>query len=404
MKNKIIILITILISLPFMVVRADMGAPQIIEYSAYVSNTSGADYYNTDLQVEGHLQYQEKMTITFETNVDGKLYGMFILGRNDYYILLTDIANEKDSYSPTSDELNKSDKVDGIVLNDDVNLYKGPSYSYAKGVNIPKNTIMTVYYFSNVEDQMWFYVSYNNTFGWVNIENAAVAFKKNVGIMFIADTLVYKNYNNVKAFRLGSADVDSRTSGIIKQGTVLASYYETDEATRELYVSFGGITGFVGYYGDVAYAQIFNIKVTSATTMYSEPFTDSTKVGTLSSSTKVASTFSYTPYKTASNWYYVTYNNVSGWISDECDDGGCKFEAEYVSPNADINVTPEETTTTTTQATTIVTNDSTTNDSITISTKELIYLCIGAGIIISLTAIVTLVLVNKRKKNKTESI
>ncbi|HOB26497.1 MAG TPA: hypothetical protein PKG93_05070, partial [Bacilli bacterium] len=115
MKNKIIILITILISLPFMVVRADMGAPQIIEYSAYVSNTSGADYYNTDLQVEGHLQYQEKMTITFETNVDGKLYGMFILGRNDYYILLTDIANEKDSYSPTSDELNKSDKVDGIV-------------------------------------------------------------------------------------------------------------------------------------------------------------------------------------------------------------------------------------------------------------------------------------------------
>lgn len=163
MKKKILILLLCMgsIILPS-VVRADMGAPEIISYEVIVTNKNGAKELNGDVVIPYDtvcmVNYELKREEGLYLTVDCKGY------EGSYDINAEDVRVLKEEYQPTSD-YKLEEAVRYYVMND-VEMYSGPSYKYKMiGEIIPAGSIVTVTHIDS--DEAWGYVEYNGKKGWL---------------------------------------------------------------------------------------------------------------------------------------------------------------------------------------------------------------------------------------------
>ena len=135
-----------------------------VQYYAYISNEKGAtamcyDIYNDFLCGEVNVPYLNKIDVSDEVFIDGKLYVEFSYNNKLYYLDINDIDvangnNETFQYRPTNT----------ILTYKDIYLFEGPSYAYNKISKIPAGTKLEF----NYANTLWAYTEYEGKKGWVN--------------------------------------------------------------------------------------------------------------------------------------------------------------------------------------------------------------------------------------------
>ena len=161
-------------------VFADMSAPTIITYSAYVSNPDGATYYSSSVNEEAIG------TVPFGTKIIISSYGS---RDREHFILEGEKFNE-DPYKYinasdyTIEDLSNyelGEKNEYMALNN-AKIYSMPVANDDKVIgSIPNRTIITAQPYLADESlgiyndwASWYYTSYNGVNGWINIDNIAI--------------------------------------------------------------------------------------------------------------------------------------------------------------------------------------------------------------------------------------
>ena len=185
MKRKINNLILCIISLFIFpaVANADVAAPESSSYIVTVAKQEGTKLYNWEMEEILTIPFNEKLTISFETNIKGTLYGDVNYNGKYGYINLNDtIANPEDIDFSNLEENHFNDKYYTLK---ETTMYNGPSpiYGVVKEETIPSNQTLEYEYYSILSDQIgWIYTEYNGNKGWV----------------YVHGTPEYSYYENIK--------------------------------------------------------------------------------------------------------------------------------------------------------------------------------------------------------------
>ena len=410
MKKIVYVLISLFVFLPLMVF-ADMSGPLVREYEFQVTNPNGAQVYDYDIdnysgyyKLDKKVPYNYKFTVYEEDGGDDYIY----VDEYDGYI------NKKDGRSIVEkfelSEKNLSKKYDAIVIKD-VEVRKGPSDGYdvigtiKEGTKIYVRDILIYDEDSNEYHQEefdpWVYVEYNNMKGYINSYNG------------------YLGFNETQMAAVTAIDVkliDPKTDKVIdvipanKKLTVTGYYM--DVWSSGYYIKYNDKFGivpdnyFVIKYKNVEFKALekLNIYENCASLeggSYDDSVYTSKVLGTISKGTKFNSEY----YETENGYAFIRYEkgNSKGWIcvnvdlSDEpqSEYKGIDFkyptydeedtQSDITEPNDDNGEIKDE------------------NSKLIIPSKnkvkkmEMIYLCIGAALLMTLTAIITILLINKKK-------
>ncbi len=156
-------LLTVLLIICFMpvVALADMGAPNTTKYDVIITNPNGVSIGTGKRKTT--IPFDTRITVNYEYEMDGELYASVeydgIYGEiklSDAKIYTTDIDLS---------QFNNEGKKELYVFKEGAYLYKGPSVIYGKASDdmIPVGTTLTYNYY----DEMWAYVEYKGTKGWI---------------------------------------------------------------------------------------------------------------------------------------------------------------------------------------------------------------------------------------------
>lgn len=442
---KKILIFLILLFIPCLVF-ADSETPLYTTYDVLVSNKSGATAYNSDKTIT--IPFDTKLTVIYESNtsIDGKSIDCVIVKYNSKEYKID--ANDVTVYSETInlDDYKKEEKK-LYFFQDEVNIYKGPSKVYGKiSGKIPKGTVLTTKYY----DYNFAYVEYQNIKGWIfssqnnwtshypNEYNNCVLFnsdeKKVMTIFetelvdiednkikvpaetylsyeFYSYNLAVVNYNDkdyflyfgnvlnpdknivmlvdekkevltTKEIEIYDSFKNKNVIGTIPANEVITLQVIFDESAESVlskfYVNYNGTKGLI--IDDSAWYiqkenKYHNLSKTIQIDLYQYK-KDEKPIKTISID-------SYYLKWNAYDWYYIESNDNKGWI-----------KVDDIKSDVIDKANEEETN-----------KDKETNKNIfsNISIKELaIYIVVGT-LLISLTAFVTIKLVNKNKKEKVDN-
>lgn len=392
--KKILMLITIIVGCCPLLVKADMDAPAIKSYEATINNPDGAAYYIYDdgkYKEVGKLKYGETIKIDYEFEFDGEIYGNTNLGN----IKVKDVLIINDNFDMSDEYVNKpnvyyySNSINGTVLaNKGIKMHNGPASGFSSvGEIIPKGTELKFIY--KYMDS-WYYVEYKGTKGWINGYSGNIGFASNSKYITPKEVQIIDN---------------NKVVGIIPENTIINNYYELDVWNRnKIYVTYNNISGYVytnklGYIERESNAQFFSEIISKIDRNLYE--TASTKSTILNSDIKdteeirvVATIGDHLPI-----WNYIEYKGTYGWVRNIAyDEDFDKTEIEIIDDNptapeiiGDIEKKEEQTKEETKEET------KTTKK---FTAEQIILLSIGSAVVISLTAFVTIILVNKKKKKK----
>ena len=411
MKTKCVIsvlIISLFILLFGNIVYADMSAPMIEPYKAYVSNPEGANYYqqkNDILVSVGKLEYGDTITINYEMQENGVNYAYF----QDGIIKIEDIkmANET-SFDNNASKYDEPINIT-ILANEGVKIYKGPAYIYpTTGTTIPKGKELTAYMDKEYKNMSpWYYVSYDGTSGWICILNGSVGYEANIDKIICPNTTnIYEDANGKKAIKT------------IPANTIITDFMHVDSWSQSYYVTYNGVSGYVGdrqcatpwdkYEWTVNYD---NAKLYKTGSLNGEIIVDNIPVGTTLKSEYVTDIRAY-------GWMYTTYNGTKGWVwvleseydyeemlrnekEDKANQKTIKEVEEIKETKKDENDNGINN-----QSNTIVIEETKNNNTteqessgnIVITPKvQIIILCVFVAIIIGMTGIIILLLVNRKK-------
>ena len=407
-KKVLTFILILLIVLFSKEVFADMSAPEIKPYTAYVSNPEGADYYQYDAHADGYkkvgnLEYGTEINVEYETTENGIEYAEFCMD-NNYIIRIEDIKMVKEEIAENN-EINFDEPIQiRILAKDGVKIHNGPAYIYSViGTTIPTGTELTAY-IHNFEDP-WYYVTYKDTSGWICILNGVIGQKAGVKELILPkSTKIYE---------------DNECKNPIKEipaNTIITDYWNVDMWSRNYYVTYKGISGYISAYDcatnddwstEIEWTLNYNdAKMYKEGSLNSEVLIKNIPVGT-------ALKAEYATDIRMSGWIYTTYNNKKGWVFI-VEDGYYYEEAveqelqDEKLRNGEIIETQEEnnseTNNITNELNTIDPNNNIiTNEVITTSTHkvlplEMILICVFIGIIVGATGITILLLINKKRK------
>lgn len=380
--KKIMAILLIVFIFPIMV-KADMGAPVIQPYEAYIVNASGADYYEYYFEDDesgykkvGTLDYDTKIKVEYESSIDGKNYAQFEKDENLYYILTKDIIPIKDEFV-IEDNLGKGyvykldDPVKITVLKEDgIKMHKGPANAYSVvGTTIPKGTKLEYVYNVGEDGTVWVYVEYKNIKGWISTLEGTVGsyIEEN---MLISKDLEIKN--------------EGKVVGTIPANTMLESYYTIDPWSWGYYITYDEVSGYVNS-EDVSIAY-GTWQITSKDNKVLYEYADlNSKVLEDNIPANTTLEYSYGLGHHWTEWVYTTYNGKTGWVY-------------YSDENVSEEKVSDETIETTKKITTTKAPDKIGVEENKFTGEQIVLLSVIAAVIITLTALVTVVLVNKKNK------
>lgn len=426
------LLLFLLLILPTYV-KADMGAPYIEPYEAYVNVVEGTKYYaheyddeNYVLIEKGTLNYNEIIEITYEDEMNGDLYGMFSYKDENYYIKINDIEAIKDNYTINEEKLlEEKDQYNVTVLaKGGITVHSGPAQGYEVIANLAEGEEVKVLN-EGGETTFWYYVDYGKGKGWISQLGGTFGKKIEKEFYIAVDTKLYDNSTG-KYYR-------------IPANTIINGGYELDAWSRGYFVTYKGVSGRINY-GNTAYIKDSNdknIKITKETKLY-EAASNTSKVLVESIPKDIVFKYDYIYYPNNEQYVKVNYKGIEGWIlvrgyieDGEDSDGITKYkeiihaketneketifedikepeeikpeddskEPELIEPNEEEIIHPEDVQNQEQQEEQkekIEIKDEFTG-------KQIVALCVMGSIILALTVIIIIMLVNNKKSKKVKN-
>lgn len=292
MKKSLKFIIGALIILPISV-KADMGAPTIKEYKATPKSTDGATIYekiyDDNPTKAGKFDYNEILTVSIEEKYNDKVYA-YACNKSDKCgdVLISELKLSKAATNLEGYDL----KYQGHVFADKaISVYEGPGYIYDKtGDKIPADADVVVSGYEGNEGT-WLKVKYKDIEGYVDSDEAAVmilykgkalvestnkivtefylsnpwnakmAYKEN-GKYVIANYIKefsgdfkyskteFKAVQDIKVAKRYTSDYDDDANivGIIKKGDNVKIIYDASyQGSVDLYVESGDLKGWIDF-------------------------------------------------------------------------------------------------------------------------------------------------------------
>ena len=376
MKKLLSVLLAVLLIIP-VTANADMGAPGITSYTGEVIKEDGIDYYTygeSSLVKSGHYDKGTKLTANYELKHDGVAYLSVCEVENKdkcNYIKSADILPEGGKVSP--DKGRKLDKAsEYLVIADEVEVREGPSESYKVVGTLKKGDKGSYQYIMDAN----IYIEKGDVKGWV------YAIEKRVFVK--------------GADRIAVVEKDT-DCGKIPANTVLTGLWDG--------LAWDGVS-LVNYNGKEC--MVITFKSEELYEFRSEPYNSTTtKNGKLYETGELKKVIAEVPKGSAISYLasgeywserdYVEYNGTKGWYVEDEEEKPTPTPTTTPEPTSTPEPTHEPTTgdvAPTTDPEVISPNKSNEMDTMTI----IIMCCIGA-IAIALTALVTIILLNKKRKD-----
>ena len=466
--NKLFAIIICILIFPI-IVNADVAAPESTNYIVTVVKQEGTTLYDWEMKEILTIPSNEKLTISFETERDGILYGDVIYNGKYGYIKLSDtIANPEDIDFSNLKENYLHEKYYTFK---ETTMYNGPSPIYGTlKTTIPSGVTLEYEYYSILSDLVgWIYTEYNGTKGWVYVyRNQENSYYENVEktvankardtervLILSDDEKLHKEYSleSEEIYTL-KRNTEYKYTYYLELNWDYTAYYIDDGKIQGWYIpeenynedskySFRTIqyiyvtnedgvkvkenytdkklanitipekalikSTYLIEYNDTKYYKIeyngknywlpnsnndydinfyqYNIETVEDIKTYTEQKnTESVTETIIPKGTKVTSFYHVYDYGDEiegwNTWYYIEYNNNYYWILDNND---MNIEQSYYEEDI---VTEKET------------KEKITKKELT--PKQIGLICTGGAIIVALVAIVTIKLINKKKKEVTE--
>ena len=381
MKKFLKLFVLLILVIPFSV-YADMGAPEIKPYEVIVTNPNGIDYYDNinDLNVKGHLNYNDKVTIEYESRNSVQIS----IGESYYYLKSVDgLVAVKDNVTPEElgTEVNKLDskKKALVYKTGGVDILAGPGLGYKKVGHLDKGTVVE-YGYDTGYSTVFIYVETSEGNGWLSALESSVLLEDESMYIFSED---YKD-----------------TCGTIPKNTIIKSNYKTDQWSQSTLFKYEGCEMLIKTFREKNPVKIvpLNGKVNTELKVYSEASTSSNVVGTIPANSSVVSygmadDFDYYTGEVTTYTYYVKYNDIKGWIFATADEAEFSYQ-DPAENDLEVTYTPKEDATTNEVT---VTED--TNKSNKMSANTIVIICVIAGLSLAVIALGIIVLTNKKKNN-----
>lgn len=408
MKRIKIILLTIIFILPS-IVKADMAAP-MSNYKVRINNSNGAYLYEYDsnkneyVKTEYKIEYDKVVVITDEITVDDQVYGGYVCAdevqKKCGYINLSNTSAIDINLDDYYNEIAKS----YYVFDDTCYLYTGPSLNVYNKIN-PETVLEVGYTFtSNYYDDLWTYVPEKKAWVYTYTYNRGSNDVEPAGVI---DTLYNyeKNIITMEEVKIyDSPKTKENVLATIPANTTLTTIYSYNMEPHYpyYYITYNGVTGFIETVYDKEYHVITNVayevsdnflKVSNndGIKLYKEGNLKSEVIATIPTGTDLNP--SYALFNSHTIWMYkIEYENQVGWI--ECNSENFESSSEENIPNEITDDLIEDD-----KEETIITDDSDTSNN-KISISGTITTCIIVVILISLTAFVSILLINKKKEQK----
>lgn len=399
MKKLLKILLLIVLIIP-VIAKADMGAPEIIQYTAIVVKEGGVDYYSYSeggLKVGGHLDKDTTVNVQFESIRDGETYLYSCKDDNNcFFVKSTDVLpKEEGLVSPDQNPVYKlSEPNEFLVVVDEVDVREGPSAAYKSLGTLKKGYKGTYKY----QLSSHIYVEENGLKGWVEMIDKQVLTK--------SKTKYIAKYNL------------KTECGTIPENTIVDSPWTTTMWDGVSIISYHGCDTYVNTFKSSALYSLTDdsTQETFATGKIYETARMEKTLTTVPEGATITLLASYDGVGGPST-RYVEYNGVKGWFIEDkyYDDikanlpANEPIEEKTSDPPVEIpKETPtEQPTETPTEQPTETTGETKKDDSKEskgLDTLTIVLMCVIGALAIALAAVITIVLVNKKKKAKPEAV
>ncbi len=393
------LLVTILL-LPLLV-KADMGAPETVPYTATVVKEGGIDCYNFDgtkYSKNGHLDKEEKIKVLYETHAGDITYlavnGLY--GKCSY-VKANDVIPDEDEISPKNEGVTELKETQTFIVNaDEVKLRKGPSDSYEVIGALKKGTKGTYKYIVSSHA----YVEANGISGWVDMIGKRVL---------------------TKTKYITAADVQTKC-GTIPAGTILEDAWAATNWDGETLIRYKGCEDFIPTFKSTSIFSFNNYKSSKAKgeiKLYKDP-AKTQEIGKIPAGAEfniIAFTNATVPESDVSGIpEYADYNGVQGWLGNsnydfiKWNEGQPKHPQTITQPD---EPKPDET------IPDVIDDDfgSIDDDAVEtigevkdveksakailgISALIIVALCCGLALVVAVAVVAIIVLVNKNNKDK----
>ena len=294
MKNKLLIILIVIILLFPNYTKADHGAPSTILYKAIVTKKDGLKCedgytvpYGSIIEVEEMYIIGEIPTLKFyykDEECDYNVtYNDFELYNQNFNI--KDYNTEQTPFSKFETALDVM-----VIADKGIKLYTGPAKIYDTITTIPNKTkLYAKYYIDNEEGIPWLYVTYKDKSGWIfNVEYDTV--------YGYTDEKVIITFNDDK--------------NEVKCNTIIDGYYLSGmRGERKYYIKYNGKMYFVN---GIGFQTNETIKLKKDLELNETLKEESKVIDTIKKGTTLKA--EYSSGDNYSDYYYVTYNGKKGWI------------------------------------------------------------------------------------------
>ena len=425
MKKILYLILGVLLFIPFLV-KADMGAPMIKGFKATPKDPSGADIYRYDEDKDDYVKTGRKLeygTIIELEDYDGSLEEED--GDSDFFVPVdyndednedevkfSDLMLAEKEYKVNKNELGKVIKAVAIVKQE---IKKGPGPVYeGTGKYIPEGAKIQIQEF--YDQSPWVYVEYNGVKGFITI------YEGKVGMDGVYTTII--SPSDIEITKPGT----TKKIGTIKANTKTnVTVYRLDAWSGDnYYIEYGNVRGIAWVIYKTKPAKF---KPTEAIKLYEKLVYNedgeltSKAIYTIPKGKSFSSEYYKYDYDIKA---YCEIDGVKGWIyvyGRSTDDGDkddksvdeilgikesdlfnsdiLKSEKEETDNNTEpspVEILPETDTT--------LTDENNNNTDVQKTAKKvpiLVYYCLGAAVVIALTAAVTVSLINNKNKNRFET-
>ena len=389
MKRIIKLLLITILAFPFMV-KADMGAPQLKSFEAIVTKEGGVDVYSFEggsYKPNGKLEYGQVIKVTWED--DDGYYSYETNDGKSGVVKKDGISPKVEEVTPNSEGISKVDKEFKAIVNQEggIDVYKGPSKLYGVAGHLNKGTEFVVKYYAD-DDSSYVYVDHNGVKGWVNGYKSSLLFESKLYYIFTKDV------------KLGKVTIPKDT--ILKPSWITDIWGTQSELGTHAIFNYKNEEGILDIHKNddiVSIPEEIQVYKTKKLikTYNNPPESPSAKMdGKINAEKEFYLIGSEGNIDAA---YVILKDTKEGtWIIFDEDE---LEKVEKADISSLIKASSDEPTTepTTTQVIEESSNDNG-NFLSKFSNTELIIISASVGIILSLTSIVCVVLVNKKKKNK----
>ena len=380
--KKIKLLIVLFICLFITNVKADMGPPMVVEHEVMVTNKNGAICYSGGKKTKTVIPYGE----TFTINTDIMNGYIFVNYKDESCdVKSSDISSKTQKFDVNSKDVENITPVRAIILSKNgLNMRKGPAVTFAKIMTIPANATVTL---TKKSGTFWYYCEYKGKTGWITGMNGYFGYDGKEVLVNHEPVKIYSTYD--KKAVLAKIPANTEITDYIN----LVPYSDAEPSYSVNY------NGTIGYVDEMMYKTDGNGKI-KLLKDYDVRDEDGKLVKKI------------TPQELEYNMinsygtFYFPEKKLEAYIESE--------EFEYIK-KADVKTKtkgflgegifgetkearlkeeeqkPEE------ENNEIKNKD--TKEPKSISTKDIIIICLLGGIFLALTALVIIKLMNSKKKN-----